>query len=74
MKQSDQAQNDEDKPHQQGTCFISDLCSMKFGTRLAPSQWYINSSAKYRKLYIYFIVFISHKPTWPGCIPAGDND
>ena len=69
MKQTDQAQNDEDKPHQQGTCFISGLCSMNFGARLAPSQWYIKGSAKYPKL----VVFISHMPTWAGCIPPDDN-
>ena len=68
MKQTDQAQN-EDKPHQQGICFLSNLCRLKFAARLVPSQWYIKGSAKYPKL----VIFISHKPTWAGCIPAGDN-
>ena len=45
------------------------LCILKFAARLVPSQWYIKGSAKYPK----FVVFISNKPTWAGCIPAGDN-
>ena len=45
------------------------LCSLKFAARLVPSQWYVEGISKYPKL----LVFISHKPTWAGCIPAGDN-
>ena len=68
MKQTDQAKN-EDEPHQQGTCFTSRFVRSEVGARLAHSQWYIKGSAKYPKL----VVFISHKPTWAGYIPAGDN-
>ena len=45
----DKAQN-EDKPHQQGTCFISNFVQSEV---LTPSQWYIKGSAKYPKLVIF---------------------
>ena len=59
MKQTDQAQ-DEDKPHQEGTCFISNLCSLKFAARMVPSQWYIEGIAKYPKLVVFIYLISPH--------------
>ena len=69
MKQTDQAQ-DEDEPHQQGTCFISDFVQSEFWSKTGTQPVvYQRQCAKYPKL----VVFISHKPTWAGCIPPDDN-